>query len=84
LVGFLAAAAARSLFPAIEALWSFGTLAGKHLMAGTLFLIGAGLSRDKLRQIGFKPLLMAVTLWLIISILSLAAVVKGFMPQLNI
>ncbi len=84
LVGFLAAAAARSLFPAIEALWSFGSLAGKHLMTGTLFLIGAGLSRDKLRQIGFKPLLMAVTLWLIISILSLAAVVKGFMPQLNI
>ncbi|NLD06047.1 MAG: putative sulfate exporter family transporter [Synergistaceae bacterium] len=84
LVGFLAAAAARSFFPTLETLWSFGSLAGKHLMTGTLFLIGAGLSRDKLKKIGFKPLLMAVTLWLIISILSLTAVIKGFMPHLNI
>ncbi len=84
LIGFLAAAAARSLFPALEAVWNLGSLAGKHLMTGTLFLIGAGLSRDKLKKIGFKPLFMAVTLWLIISILSLTAVIKGFMPNINI
>lgn len=84
LVGFLAAAAARSLFPALENIWDIGSIAGKHLMTGTLFLIGAGLSRDKLKKIGFRPLLMAVTLWLIISLLSLAAVIKGFMPNLNI
>ena len=84
LIGFLAAAAARSLFPALEAFWSFGALAGKHLMTGTLFLIGAGLSRDKLKKIGLKPLFMAVTLWLIISLLSLTAVIKGFMPHINI
>lgn len=84
LIGFLAAAAARSLFPALEAVWDLGSLAGKHLMTGTLFLIGVGLSRDKLKKIGFKPLFMAVTLWLIISILSLTAVIKGFMPNINI
>lgn len=84
LIGFLAAAAARSLFPALESVWNLGSLAGKHLMTGTLFLIGAGLSRDKLKKIGFKPLFMAVTLWLIISILSLTAVIKGFMPNINI
>ncbi|MGD9667345.1 MAG: YeiH family protein [Synergistaceae bacterium] len=84
LIGFLAAAAARSLFPALETVWDLGSLAGKHLMTGTLFLIGAGLSRDKLKKIGFKPLFMAVTLWLIISILSLTAVIKGFMPHINI
>lgn len=84
LVGFLAAAAMRSLFPSAESFWNFGSMAGKHLMSGTLFLIGAGLSRDKLKKIGFKPLFMAVTLWLIISALSLAAVIKGFMPHLNV
>ena len=84
LIGFLAAAAARSLFPALESVWNLGSLAGKHLMTVTLFLIGAGLSRDKLKKIGFKPLFMAVTLWLIISILSLTAVIKGFMPNINI
>ena len=84
LVGFLAAAAARSLLPSLEALWDFGSLTGKHLMTGTLFLIGAGLSRDKLKKIGFRPLFMAVTLWIIISLLSLAAVMNGLMPQINI
>ena len=84
LIGFLAAAAARSLFPALETVWDLGSLVGKHLMTGTLFLIGAGLSRDKLKKIGLKPLFMAVTLWLIISILSLTAVIKGFMPSINI
>ncbi len=84
LIGFLMSAATRSFFPSLEMVWSFGSLAGKHLMVGTLFLIGGGLGRDKLREIGFKPLLMAVTLWLIISILSLTAVIKGFMPHLNI
>lgn len=84
LVGFLAAAAARSLLPGLEELWDIGSLTGKHLMTGTLFLIGAGLSRDKLKKIGFRPLFMAVTLWIIISLLSLAAVMKGLMPQLNI
>lgn len=84
LVGFLAAAAARSLLPVLEGLWDIGSLTGKHLMTGTLFLIGAGLSRDKLKKIGFKPLLMAFTLWVVISMLSLTAVIKGFMPQLNI
>ena len=84
LVGFLAAAAARSLLPGFEALWDIGSLTGKHLMTGTLFLIGAGLSRDKRKKIGFRPLFMAVTLWIIISLLSLAAVMKGLMPQLNI
>ena len=84
LVGFLAAAAARSLLPGLEELWDMGSLTGKHLMTGTLFLIGAGLSRERLKKIGFRPLLMAVTLWGIISLLSLAAVMNGLMPQLNI
>lgn len=84
LVGFLAAAAARSLFPALDGIWDIGSVTGKHLMTGTLFLIGAGLSRDKLKKIGFKPLFMAVTLWIIISLLSLTAVMKGLMPELNI
>ena len=84
LVGFLAAAAARSLFPALEDIWDIGSITGKHLMTGTLFLIGAGLSRDELKKIGYRPLFMAVTLWLIISLISLAAVIKGLMPNLNI
>lgn len=82
LLGFLLAALVRSLAPQFETLWDIGSLVGKHMMTGTLFLIGGGLGRAELKKIGAKPLVMAVVLWAIISCLSLAAVKLGFMPVL--
>ena len=82
LLGFLLAALVRSLVPQFGALWDAGSLAGKHMMTGTLFLIGGGLGRAELKKIGAKPLVMAAALWCIISCLSLAAVKLGFMPAL--
>lgn len=82
LLGFLLAALVRSLAPQFGALWDAGSLAGKHMMTGTLFLIGVGLGRAELKKIGAKPLVMAAVLWFIISCLSLAAVKLGFMPAL--
>ncbi len=82
LLGFLLAALVRSLTPQFGALWDAGSLAGKHMMTGTLFLIGGGLGRAELKKIGAKPLVMAAVLWFIISCLSLAAVKLGFMPAL--
>lgn len=82
LLGFLLAALVRSLTPQFGALWDAGALAGKHMMTGTLFLIGGGLGRAELKKIGAKPLVMAAVLWCIISCLSLAAVKLGFMPAL--
>lgn len=84
LLGFLLAALVRSLTPQFGALWDAGSLAGKHMMTGTLFLIGGGLGRAELKKIGAKPLVMAAALWFIISCLSLAAVKLGFMPALEI
>ena len=80
LLGFLLAALVRSLAPQFGALWDAGSLVGKHMMTGTLFLIGGGLGRAELKKIGAKPLVMAAVLWCIISCLSLAAVKLGFMP----
>ncbi len=40
----------------------------------TLFLIGAGLSREILKKVGIKPLLQGFILWVIISAVSLWAV----------
>lgn len=42
----------------------------------TLFLIGAGLSRETLKTVGVKPLLQGVILWIIIASASLWAIVK--------
>ena len=45
-------------------------------MVVTLFLIGASLSLATVRQVGIKPLLLAISLWVIISLSSLAVVMK--------
>jgi len=42
----------------------------------TLFLIGASLSRETLRKVGVKPLVQGVILWIVISLVSLWAVLN--------
>jgi len=42
----------------------------------TLFLIGSSLSRETLRKVGLKPFLQGVLLWIVISLVSLWAVLK--------
>ncbi len=77
LVGFLLAGLINSLLPYFSDIWQFLALSGKHLMAGTLFLIGAGLTRNELKNIGAKSLTMAIILWAIMSIISLIAISSG-------
>ena len=42
----------------------------------TLFLIGASLSRETLKKVGVKPLIQGVLLWIVISLVSLWAVLN--------
>ena len=44
----------------------------------TLFLIGAGLSIKRIKEVGWKPLLLGIILWFVISTVSLI-VIKNFM-----
>ncbi len=39
-------------------------------MIYTLFLIGSGMSRESIKEVGFKPILLGIILWIVISILS--------------
>jgi len=39
-----------------------------------LFLIGAGLSMNTIQSVGYKPLLQALLLWILISVASLTAI----------
>ena len=41
----------------------------------TLFFIGASLSLDVLRQVGLRPLLLGILLWIMVSVISLAYIV---------
>ena len=38
----------------------------------TMFFIGASLSASTLKAVGFRPLLMGILLWIIVSVASLA------------
>lgn len=71
---FLAAAGLRTLFPQGEAAYGILQLAAKRGLTLTLFLIGAGLSREALRSVGFRPMLQGFLLWIAVSLAGLAAV----------
>ena len=49
--------------------WLF--LLGKKGLVITLFLIGSGLSLNTIKQVGFRPVLQGVLLWVLIGTLSL-------------
>ncbi len=49
---------------------------GKAGLTVTLFLIGASLTRETIKTIGFRPMLQAVFLWILISLVSLYAVLN--------
>jgi uncharacterized integral membrane protein (TIGR00698 family) len=76
--GFLLAALVRSSFGDGVVWWDRLADVGRFLMVATLFLIGGGLTRASLRQIGLRPFFMAVVLWLTVAGVSLAAVSLGW------
>ena len=71
---FFAAAGLRTPFPQGETAYGILQLAAKRGLTLTLFLIGAGLSREALRSVGFRPMLQGVLLWISVSLAGLAAV----------
>lgn len=75
IIGFILAAALRTLLPQYGEYWDDLATAAKQCLVVTLFLVGAGLSREVLRSVGVRPLLQGVTLWLLVSCLTLAALV---------
>src|SRR5271163_568326 len=57
-----------------HALYSLGRLG----LTATLFLIGTGLSRETLREVGWRPLLQAILLWIVVGCGSLYLIRAGF------
>lgn len=74
IIGFIAAAFVNSWFPAFDTVWHTIHLMARQSLVMTLFLIGAGLTREVLRQVGMKPLLLGSILWVIISITTLVLI----------
>ncbi len=71
---FILAMVANTYIPAVSIVSPYIILIAKAGLTLTLFLIGAGLSRQVLLSVGFKPLLQGLVLWIAISATALYAV----------
>lgn len=78
IIGFIAAAAIRSIFPAMLETWQMLAVIARQGLVITLFLVGTGLTREVLRKVGLRPLTQGVLLWLIVSAAVLAVITNGF------
>ncbi len=61
-------------FPQGEAFYTDAVKIAKMGMIYTLFLIGTGLTWDSIKEVGYKPVLLGVILWIIISVISAVSI----------
>lgn len=79
ILGFIAAAVLNTYLPHFNPMWHLFAKGSKQLLIMTLFLIGAGLTKKVLAEVGIKPLLMGVSLWIIVSISTITAITTGIL-----
>lgn len=75
---FLLAAVANSYLPMPFAIYPRLAGLGRTGLTVTLFLIGSGLSLSTLRQVGFRPLLQGILLWIAVSVSTLQLIRIGW------
>jgi uncharacterized membrane protein YadS len=74
ILGFLAASAVRTFVPGVDSYGPQVTLVAGHGFQLALFLIGTGLSMKALKSVGWRALVLACVLWVLVSGFSLWAV----------
>jgi len=77
IIGFIVAAFINTWLPSFETIWGGLYLLARQALVMTLFLVGAGLTKDVLRQVGLKPLLLGVILWVAVGITILLLLLSG-------
>ncbi len=74
---FCLAAVANTTLPLGAPLFAAFAKLGRIGISVTLFLIGSGISKRTLRQVGVRPMIQGVVLWLVIATLSLWVIRSG-------
>lgn len=77
IVLFCLAAVAGTYLPAFAPAYPKLNMLGKTGLTVTLYLIGTGISRSTLKQVGVRPLLQGILLWAMVAISSLALIRFG-------
>ncbi len=75
---FCIAALLNTLLPGFNPAFAALSHLGKVGLTVTLFLIGTGLSKKTLRQVGVRPLLQGVTLWILVGTATLALILSNW------
>lgn len=78
IVGFAVAAALGTFVPSMHALAPAIAGGARHLVALSLFLVGARVSRTALEHTGWKPLAHGALLWLVVGSVTLTAIRFGW------
>ncbi len=71
---FILASLARTFIPGVASASPALTIAARIGLTLTLFLIGAGLSRQTLKAVGVRPMVQGIILWAFISVTSILAI----------
>ena len=75
---FVIAAVMNSYVPWLGSAYPTLARLGRLGLAVTLFLIGTGINREMIKNVGARPLIQGVLLWVVIGSISLWAIVKGW------
>jgi len=75
---FCLAAICNTYLPAGASLYAVLVKLAKLGLTATLFLIGSGISIATVKQVGHRPLMQGILLWLVISVISLWLIFAGW------
>ena len=75
---FCAAALVNTYLPRFSAITASLSHLGRLGLTATLFLIGSGISRPTLKQVGWRPLLQGILLWIVVAVSSLWMIRAGW------
>lgn len=78
ILGFLAMAALITYVPALHDAGQLIEKGAHHTLILVMFLIGTGLTRNTIKQVGVKPFIQGIVLWIFISVTSLALIYSGW------
>jgi len=75
---FCLAAVANTYLQGLAGAWHVLSVMGKLGLTATLYLIGTGISRATVRQVGVRPMLQGVILWILVAVTSLWLIHAGW------
>ena len=75
---FCVAAVFSTYLPRLQGVFAELSKLGKLGLCVTLFLIGTGLSRKMLKQVGIRPMLQGLLLWIMVGVATLLLIWHGY------